>query len=303
VQGKRCIQGRWLGEGDILELKQWIDRRPGWSRKRLAKGVCEHWQWRDARGRLKDFAARSLLLKLEGQGRIELPPLQENQRRPLRRVHPLAQGDPPSLMEARELSEIKPLQANVVQASGPEWKRWAFYLDRFHYLGLRVVGENIGYLVRDARARDVACLLFGAAAWKCLVRDKFLGWNSPPGPEQLTRIANNTRFLILPWVGVSFLASHVLGLVSRRIGRDWIDKYGHGLDWLETFVDAAGFQGSCYAAANWIWVGDTQGRGRQDPQHQRLAGRKKVFVYPVGAATTSVGTDGHPPLGEVRGHS
>lgn len=177
------MQGRWLDEGDILELKQWIDRRPGWSRKRLAKGVCEHWQWRDARGRLKDFAARSLLLKLEGQGRIELPPLQENQRRPPRRVYPLAQGDPPSLMEGRELSAIKPLQAQVVQASGPEWKRWAFYLDRFHYLGLRVVGENIGYLVRDGRDRDVACLLFGAAAWKCLVRDKFLGWNSPPGPS------------------------------------------------------------------------------------------------------------------------
>jgi hypothetical protein len=191
----------------------------------------------------------------------------------------------------------------VVQARGPEWKRWAFYLDRFHYLGLRVVGENIGYLVRDAWDRDVACLLFGAAAWKCLVRDKFLGWNSPPGHEQLTRIANNTRFLILPWVEVRSLGSHVLGLVSRRIGRDWIDKHGHGLDWLETFVDAACFPGSCYAAANWIWVGDTQGRGRQDAQHQGLAGRKKVFVYPVGASSNSFGTDGLSPLGEAGGHS
>ena len=111
------------------------DQRSGWSRKRLAKGLCEQWQWRDARGRLKDFAARSLLLKLEGQGRIPLPPLQESQRRAPRRVDPLAQWEPPSLIEARELSEIKPLQANVVQASAPEWKRWAFYLDRFHYCG------------------------------------------------------------------------------------------------------------------------------------------------------------------------
>ena len=302
MQGKRCIQGRWLDEGEILQLKQWIGQRPGWSCKRLARGLCEQWQWRDARGRLKDFAARSLLLKLAAQGHLELPPVQENQRRSPRRVHPLVPGEPPSLREVRELSEVKPLQAQVVPARGPEWQRWASYLDRFHYLGWRVVGENLGYLVRDAQDRDVACLLFGAAAWKCWVRDQFLGWNSPPGPEQLTRIANNTRFLILPGVGARSLASQVLGLVSRRISRDWIDKYGHGLDWLETFVDAACFPGRCYAAANWIWVGDTQGRGRQDPQHQRLAGRKKVFVYPVGAGPTSLGTDGHPARGEAPAH-
>jgi len=171
----------------------------------------------------------------------------------------------------------------VVQAGSPEWKRWAFYLHRFHYLGLRVVGENIGYLIQEAQGRDVACLLFGAAAWKCAVRDKFLGNPGPERPQRLSRIANNTRFLILPWVRVKFLASHVLGQVSRRIHRDWLEKYGHGLEWLETFVEAGRFKGSCYAAANWLWVGDTQGRGRQDRQHQRLAGTKKVFLYRVGA--------------------
>jgi Druantia protein DruA len=129
----------------------------------------------------------------------------------------------------------------------------------------------------------VGCLLFGAAAWKCAVRDRFLGWKIEGRHEQLTRIANNTRFLILPWVRVKFLASHILGVVSRRIGQDWLEKYGHGLDWLETFVEVARFQGSCYAAANWICLGETQGRGRQDRQHQGLAGRKKVFLYRVGA--------------------
>jgi hypothetical protein len=279
VEGKRCIQGRWLAEADILWLREWIDQRAGWSRKRLAKGLCEHWQWRDARGRLKDFAARSLLLKLEGQGRIELPPLQENQRRLPRTVNPLPQWEQPPRIEAGELSEIKPLRVHVVRASSPEWKRWAFYLHQFHYLGLRVVGENIGYLIQDAQSRDMACLLFGAAAWKCSVRDRFIGWKMQQRPEQLTRIANNTRFLILPWIRIKLLASHVLGVVSRRINLDWLQKYGHGLDWLETFVDAGRFQGSCYAAANWIYLGDTQGRGRQDRQHKGLAGRKKVFLY------------------------
>jgi hypothetical protein len=283
VESKRCVQGRWLEEADVLGLKQWIGERPGWSRKRLAKGLCEHWQWRDTRGRLKDFAARSLLLKLAGEGRIELPPLQENKRRPPRTVSPLAQWEVPSPIEASSLAEIKPLQVHVVRAGTPEWKRWAFYLHRFHYLGFRMVGENMGYLVEDAHHRDVGCLLFGAAAWKCAVRDRFLGWKSQGRPEQLTRIVNNTRFLILPWVRVKFLASHLLGRVSRRIGRDWLEKYGHGLDWLESFVDVARFQGCCYAAANWVCVGETQGRGRQDRQHEGLAGRKKVFLYRVGA--------------------
>ena len=133
MDSKRCIQGRWLGEDDLLELKQWLNERPGWSRKRLAKGLCERWQWRDARGRLKDFAARSLLLRLAGEGHIELPPLQENKRRPPRAVPPLAQWEPPMPVEASALSEIKPLQVNVVQAGTAEWKRWAFYLHRFHY--------------------------------------------------------------------------------------------------------------------------------------------------------------------------
>jgi len=280
VESKRCIQGRWLGEAEVLGLKQWIDERPGWSRKRLAKGLCERWQWRDTRGRLKDFAARSLLLKLAGEGRIELPALQENKRRAPRTVSPLPQWEQPSPI-ADALSGIKPLDMRVVQAGTAEWKRWSFYLHRFHYLGFRMVGENMGYLIKDAQGRDVACLLFGAAAWKCAVRDRFLGWRNQGRHEQLTRIANNTRFLILPWARVKFLASHVLGLVSRRIGRDWQEKYGHGLDWLETFVDVARFEGRCYAATNWVCVGQTQGRGRQDRQHERLVGRKKVFLYRV----------------------
>jgi hypothetical protein len=281
VESKRCIQGRWLGEAEVLGLKQWIGERPCWSRKRLAKGLCEHWQWRDTRGRLKDFAARSLLLKLAGEGRIELPALQENKRRAPRTVSPLPQWEQPSPI-ADALSGIKPLDVHVVQAGTAEWKRWSFYLHRFHYLGFRMVGENMGYLIKDAQGREVACLLFGAAAWKCAVRDRFLGWRNQGRHEQLTRIANNTRFLILPWAGVKFLASHVLGLVSRRIGRDWQEKYGHRLDWLETFVDVARFEGHCYAAANWVCVGQTQGRGRQDRQHERLVGPKKVFLYRVG---------------------
>jgi len=280
VEHKRCLQGRWLGEDDIEQVRFWLEERPDWSRKRLAKGLCERWDWRDSRGGLKDFAARSLLLKLEAEGRIRLPPLQENKRRKRRSVCPLPQWQPPPPRQA-PLGELLPLKVRVIEAASPEAKRWAFYLDRFHYLGLRVVGENLGYLIGDAQGQDVACLLFGAAAWKCAARDRFLGWDGRQRLGGLNRIANNTRFLILPWVRVKCLASHVLGRVSRRIRADWRRKYGHGLDWLETFVETGRFEGTCYAAANWRLVGRTRGRGRQDAQHRRAVAPKKVFLYPL----------------------
>ena len=149
-----------------------MEQRPEWSRKRLAKGLCEQWDWRDSHGRLKDFAARSLLLKLESSGQIKLPLLQENQRRPPRKapILPLWQEPPARRVP---LAEVQPLRVWVIKSGTVEWKRWAFYLEVYHYLGLRVVGENLGYLIGDNQGQDLACLLFGAAAWKCAASDPF----------------------------------------------------------------------------------------------------------------------------------
>jgi hypothetical protein len=160
--------------------------------------------------------------------------------------------------------------------------RWAFYLDQYHYLGLRVVGENLGYLAMDTHGRDVGALLFGAPAWRCASRDRFLEWDDGCRREQLHRVANQTRFLVLPWVRVPHLASHVLGAVARRIRADWQMKYGHGLDWLETFVERGRFAGSCYRAANWQCVGQTTGRSRQDRDRTRRVPVKDVYLYPLG---------------------
>jgi hypothetical protein len=261
-------------------LRQWIEQRPQWSRKRLAKGLCEQWDWRDGRGRLKDFAARSLLLKLAATKQIELPPLQENKRRAPRRVAALPVWEEP-IREPATLAQVQPLRVGRIQSGTAAGKRWAFYLQTYHYLGLRVVGENIGYLIEDRHGQDLACLLFGAAAWQCRARDRFLGWDAQARRSRLSGIANNTRFLILPWVRVAGLASHVLGLVSRRIAADWQEKYGHGLEWLETFVETGRFAGTCYRAANWRAVGTTQGRGRQDRRHQHAVPAKQVFLYPL----------------------
>jgi hypothetical protein len=261
---------RWLGG--------WIQAHPQWSRKRVAQQLCEHWQWRDGRGRLKDFAARSLLLKLEAQGQITLPPLQIHQRRAPRPAPALPDWQEPAPWSAR-LDELAPVSLAPVQPATPAARRWAFYLHRYHYLGLRVVGANLGYLAQDVHGRDVGCLLFGAPAWRCAPRDRALGWSDLTRRQRLHTLTNNTRFLILPWVRVPHLASHLLGRVARRIAADWQAQYGHGLDWLETFVERGRFAGTCYRAANWQCVGSTQGRSRQDRDHTCVVPRKDVYLY------------------------
>lgn len=275
------VQGRRLGCEELGWLARWIEDNPEWSRKRLARELCERWGWRDQRGRLKDFAARSLLLKLEVQGRLRLPPLQVHKRRAPRPAPQLPDWQQPEILEA-SLSQIRPVKMELVSAGSAAAQRWAFYLDQYHCLKLRVVGANLGYLAVDGHGRDVAAVLFGAPAWRCAPRDEFLEWGDSQRREQLHRLANNTRFLILPWIQVPHLASHVLGAVARRISGDWQDKYGHGLDWLETFVEQERFAGTCYRAANWQRVGKTTGRSRQDRDHTRRVPVKDVYLYRLG---------------------
>lgn len=254
---------------------------PQWSRKKIARELCAVWDWRDAAGRVKDFAARSFLLKLEGLGQIQLPALRPRSltgfRRPVN--EPVGWQEPPVL--ATSLSALRPLNVEVVQTGTASERAWNFYLAQYHYLGLRVVGENLGYLVRDAQGRDVACLLFGAAAWRCAPRDLHLGWDGAQRTAGLAQIANNTRFLVLPWVRASHLASHVLGAVARRIDADWRGKYAHGLRWLETFVERDRFRGTCYRAANWRCVGQTTGRSRQDREKRLRVPVKDIYLYPL----------------------
>lgn len=270
------LQGRRIEPVELAWLQGWIDEHPQWSRKRIARELCQRWSWVDGRGRLKDFAARSLLLKLEGRGQVKLPPLRVNLRRARPAVSSWAQWQEPQAWTG-SLAELTPVRLEKIQAGSPAAKRLAFYLERYHYLGFRVVGENMGYLAMDREDRDVGCFLFGAAAWQCAPRDRRLGWRCQP--RELWRVANNTRFLILPWLRVNHLASCLLGEVARRIDRDWRQKYGHGVDWLETFVDRERFRGSCYRAANWECVGQTQGRSRQDRDHQLRVPVKDVYLY------------------------
>ena len=278
MESAQRIQGRWVGTEEIAWLRSWIEEHPNWSRKRLARELCGTWQWRDERQRLKDFAARSFLVKLEAQGAIKLPVLRLYNRRPPRAVRPPADWQAPASWSA-SFQQLGRVAVEPIVPGTPAARQWAFYLAQYHYLGLRVVGENVGYLARDGQGRDLACLLFGAPAWRCAPRDRVLDWTALERSSRLQEGTNNTRFLILPWVCVPHLASHVLGAVARRIDRDWRAKYGHGLRWLETFVERGRFAGTCYRAANWECVGQTRGRSRQDRDHDLTVPIKDIYLY------------------------
>ena len=276
-------QGRSVSGAELDWLRSALATHPDWSRKRLARELCQRWRWHTVQGRLKDLAARSLLLKLEVRGLLALPPLrQQHQTRRWEPRPPLSEPLPiPGNIE-EPLAKLRPLRWSLPLAGSPEEGRFHGYLRQHHYLGLRVVGENLKYLVQARDGQDVACLLFGAAAWQTGARDKFIGWIPAQRAGGLSHLVNNTRFLILPWVKVAGLASHVLSRTVRRLSADWQHKYGHPVFLVETFVERDRFAGTSYRAANWQLVGQTRGRGRQGPDPRlRSTSIKDVFVYPL----------------------
>lgn len=275
------IQGRYLHEPDLAAVRCLIAAHPAWSRRRISVELAEVWNWRTGTGRLKDMAARSLLLKLEQRGMLILPP----RRRQASRRLPIATtgfGDelaPPAVI-AEPLADIQPLRLEAVTTGSADHALFSRYLARHHYLGFRgPVGENMAYLARDRHGRDLACILFGAAAWKTKPRDGWIGWDDATRARRLPLLANNSRFLILPWVRVPHLASHLLGRIARRLAADWQARYGHLVHLLETFVERRRFKGTCYRAANWTCVGQTQGRTRQDRSRDISVPVKDIYLY------------------------
>jgi hypothetical protein len=275
------MQGRRLNGADIGLIRGLLDEHPEWCRSRLSQELCLRWEWRNAQSRLKDMAARTLLLKLERAGHIRLPARRgpsPNGRR--NRVVPVVTQATDPIRGA--LRDLRPLSVSVVAPGSEDLRLFNGLLARYHYLGHRnTVGENLRYLVRDRHGRPVACALFGSAAWTCVARDAFLGWDRVTRERNLQHLTNNTRLLIPPWVEVPHLASHVLGMIARRIRADWQAKYGHPVHALETFVDRSRFKGTCYRAANWRRLGTTRGRTRNDRAHRIRTAIKDVYLYPL----------------------
>jgi hypothetical protein len=278
VEAEQVIQGRRLGPEDIGLVRHWLATEPAWNRTRLSRELCRRWDWRNGAGRLKDMACRTLLLKLERRGQIRLPARQRPSPNALRNRRTLDLPCDRTPIEGA-LGELQPLRIEPLGEGHPDLALFRFLLQRHHYLGLRnSVGENLKYLARDRHGRPVACLLFGSAAWKAKARDEWIGWNPAQRRCGLGRLTNNTRFLVLPWVQASHLASHLLGHVARRLNADWLAKYGHGIELVETFVDRDRFRGTCYRAAGWQHVGATTGRSRNDVDQTLRVPVKDIYL-------------------------
>jgi hypothetical protein len=273
------LQGRELSGEDVELIRGLMAGHRDWSRRRVSQELCRRWDWRNAQGQIKDMAARTLLLKLERGGHIRLPPRRQFSPNSRRNLHLAAVAHATAPIRGA-LRELRPLALSVVRPGTEELRLFNCLLARYHYLGHRnTVGENLRYLLRDCHGRPLACALFASAAWKCVARDQWIGWERRARERHLGLLTNNTRFLILPWVEVPHLASHVLALLVRRVAADWRAKYGHPVLLLESFVDRCRFRGTCYRAANWQCVGQTTGRTRNDRHRTIQAAVKDVYVY------------------------
>jgi hypothetical protein len=269
-------------EPDQLEqVRDLVVGHPQWSRYRLSRELCALWDWRRATGQWKDMAARTLLAKLAQRGWIRLP-----ERRGLSPNRHRLVAPAPREWERTpitgSLSDLGGVELSEVSSCGSGRAEVRSALAQFHYLGWRMpVGENLQYVARSGSGRLVAVLVFGAAAWKCAARDQWIGWSLGQRQARLSWIANNQRFLLVPWVKVRYLASHLLGQVARRINADWQQKYAHPVVLLETFVERDRFAGTCYRAANWQGLGSTRGRSRQDRAHTLQVPVKQIYACPL----------------------
>lgn len=276
------IRGRKIEPADVEQIGAWRAAHPQWSRRRLSEELVRRWDWRTWSGQLKDIATREVLNRLEARGLIDLPARQRRGGRQLpKAVRESAQGLLPlvdSPVVGGGLVQLRPLTWRLAQRGQPERERIAGYLQQYHYLGYPDPLGQLHYLVSDCHGRDVACLLFGPAAWKVAQRDRFIGWSAAERQRSLGHVANNSRFLILPEIQVAHLASHILSKTVRRLAADWCQQHGRPLWLIETFVEQDRFTGTCYRAANWQWVGQTQGRTRNDGQRQIQAPIKDLYV-------------------------
>ncbi len=277
-------RGRPISQEDILYIRALVERHPNESRRTLSTKLCEAWQWRQTNGALRDMVCRGLLLMLERAGQITLPPVSYVRHNPLaKRVRPEPARLDATPMEGR-LRNLQPLEFEPVRRTGKE-PLFNSLMEEHHYLGYQQpVGEHLKYLVSAGYPlgpRPVACLAWSSAPRHLGSRDRYIGWSAEARRRNIGFLAYNTRFLILPWVRVEHLASHILGRMAARISDDWQRMYGHPIYFLETFVDPERFRGTCYRAANWVVMGKTTGRGKQSNSYVPNRSIKEVLGYPL----------------------
>jgi hypothetical protein len=274
-------RGRMVTTEDVVFIRRLIAEHPTATRRALSLKLCEAWNWVQPNGVPRDMVCRGLMLALHRAGQIQLPPSRwpgcnpgRHRRKP--QSCPLLRW--PTV--AGPLRDIGPLEICEVRRSGRE-SLFDRLIETHHYLGYtRPVGEHLKYLI-SAGGIPLACMAWSSAPRHLGPRDRFIGWSPEIRRRNVHLIAYNLRFLILPWVEVRHLASHLLARMARQLSADWQQRYHHPIYLLETFVDPQRFAGTCYRAANWIVLGRTTGRGKQDHTHRPNRPIKEVLGYPL----------------------
>jgi hypothetical protein len=273
-------RGRTIDSTALAQIRELIAAQPTASRRELSRLLCEQWDWRQANGALRDMVCRSLMLELHRAEEITLPPVRFRTRNPLaERARPakVTVDTTPIRCDLRTLPrlDIRQVRRTV------EEPLLRGLLEEHHYLGYtQPVGEQLKYLV-SAGDRPLACFTWSSAPRHLAPRDRFIGWKPEVRRRNIHGVAYNSRFLILPWVFVPHLASHLLGAVTRRLSSDWNELYGHPIHFVETFIHRERFAGTCYRAANWVPLGMTKGRGKDDLTHRANRPLKEVLGLPL----------------------
>ncbi len=275
----RTFMGREITSEDIEHIKWARDTYPNLSRSELAGTVCHIIEWITPSGKAKLQQCKALLEQLEAEGIIDLPPLQTKYARKTTVKIPRMELEPEENIYG-QIKAFEPIQLQIAQ-SGKNLKLWRAYVDKYHMLGdKQVFGSRLQYFIKF-RDKELGCLQFSASAWALEDRDNWIGWNEEDRKTRLHLIVNNSRFLIFPWVQIRNLASKALSLAAKQIQDDWLQEYCYAPVLLETFVDLENFKGTCYKAANWIYLGETKGRGRMDRNNKKALSKKAIFMYPL----------------------
>jgi len=267
-----------LGEDGITFIKEVISRHYDKGRSYISRALCEAWSWRQPNGKLKEYAARDLLLRLEERGFIRLPPRLRNKNNAFVKTYDQI---PLSVDEAitGSIVDYPSPSLQIVAARGSY--RWDYLIHHYHYLGLpKLVGEHLKYEVL-LDGQIVACLGWASAAWKIRDRDVFIGWDEKTKRKNLHLVVNNVRFLILPWIQVEHLASKILSMNLKLLSGDWQEVFGHRVYLAETFVDTSRYRGTCYRASNWQYVGQTKGSAKKGNVYLYHGQPKAIYLYPL----------------------
>ena len=276
------VCGQRFSDETIRRIQAAVDEDSGLTRTRLSRQVCEWLDWRTKKGKIKQVSCRVALVKLERKGVLRLPTAREFAGANKRAGKAKARRTEPTPWTGK-LDKLQPIELILIGSAGSRASQeWNELMSRHHYLGAGpLCGAQLRYLVHSPHYGYLGGLAFSSAAWRLEARDQWIGWSEPARRQNLSRIIANSRFLIVPHVKVPNLASHVLGMVLRRIRADWMARYGEDPVLVETFVEKSRFRGTCYQAGNWITAGETKGRGRQDQKNQHALGIKKVLLYPL----------------------